>query len=125
MPLSGLAGRSLYARLHLPFDFRFDLAASALQIVVSLKIHPEFRASAEIPPQPQSRVRTDTSFTFDNRVKSIARYSYREGERVYRHLQRFEKFLVQNLARVSEWNRSFASRHRPQAFYPTGSLKPQ
>jgi len=93
-----LAKHSRGVRPHIALDRRRDLILSLLQIVVSLKVHPEVRRRVEEPREPQSRIGGDPTLGVHDLDDPVRGHSQLARELVRRDPERLEEVLDQNLA---------------------------
>jgi len=72
-----------------------------LQVITGLQVQPEPLGSAEVPGQPQRRVRSDAALAVHDLIDPPGRDIDRLGQLVLAHTQRGEELLQQDLPRVA------------------------
>ena len=87
-------------RPHIALDGRTALEPSFGHTMHRLKIDPEFGAGAEEACEPQGGVRRYRPLAFDDRANARCGHAQRQRERIRRHLERIEKFLLEDLPRM-------------------------
>src|SRR5665647_1795153 len=74
------------------------------EIVMGLKIQPEFGLHPEKHPQPRGGIGRNRALARDDLANAALRYSNFLSQTVLRHPQRFEKLFEQDFTRGRRWN---------------------
>jgi hypothetical protein len=90
------------SRRYLSLDSRGRIAFGCTQIVPCLQMLPELRRVAEVPREPQRRIRGYATLAVNDVVDACRRDVNCLGQRVSRHSQRHQKLFAQDFARESD-----------------------